>query len=216
GRPQRALRDQASLHPRPPLRDPERRRHPREETARRDRGRRAGSLPAALGLPVRGEVRHEAGGTRASVHRGGAGARRPRGRSPGALLATSPSRIGGRRGRVNETTGGEDAVDNLLEVRDLKTFFYRRGRFGVLRPDDYVAAVDGVSLSVQEGETLGIVGESGCGKTTLGRTILRLLPATSGAVHFRGEDLLRLTGHALRAKRREMQMIFQALDAALN
>jgi oligopeptide/dipeptide ABC transporter ATP-binding protein len=104
----------------------------------------------------------------------------------------------------------------LLEVRDLKTFFHRRGRFGVVRADDYVAAVDGVSLSVHEGETLGIVGESGCGKTTLGRTILRLLPATSGSVRFRGEEILGLTGGALRKKRREMQMIFQDLDAALN
>ena len=101
----------------------------------------------------------------------------------------------------------------LLEVRDLKTFIYRRGRFGVLRSDDYVAAVD---LSVGEGETLGIVGESGCGKTTLGRTILRLLPATSGSVRYRGEELLRLSPAAVRAKRREMQMIFQDLDAALN
>jgi oligopeptide/dipeptide ABC transporter ATP-binding protein len=117
---------------------------------------------------------------------------------------------------VSGTPGAGAAGENLLEVRDLRTFFYRRGRFGALRPDDYVAAVDGVSLSVREGETLGIVGESGCGKTTLGRTILRLVPATSGAVLFRGEDLLGLTGRALRAKRREMQMIFQDLDAALN
>jgi oligopeptide/dipeptide ABC transporter ATP-binding protein len=104
----------------------------------------------------------------------------------------------------------------LLEVLDLKTFFYRRGRFGVVRTDDYVAAVDGVSFSVREGETLGIVGESGCGKTTLGRTILRLAPATSGSVRYRGEEVLSLSGGALRAKRREMQMIFQDLDAALN
>ncbi len=104
----------------------------------------------------------------------------------------------------------------LLEVHDLKTFFYRRGRFGVLRTDDYVAAVDGVDVSVGEGETLGIVGESGCGKTTLGRTILRLLPATSGSVRYRGEEILRLSAAAVRAKRREMQMIFQDLGAALN
>jgi oligopeptide/dipeptide ABC transporter ATP-binding protein len=104
----------------------------------------------------------------------------------------------------------------LLEVRDLKTYFFRRGRFGGVRSDDYVAAVDGVSLSVGKGETLGVVGESGCGKTTLGRTILRLIPATSGSVRYRGEEILGLGGAALRAKRREMQMIFQDLDAALN
>jgi oligopeptide transport system ATP-binding protein len=104
----------------------------------------------------------------------------------------------------------------LLEVRELRTFFYRRGPFGIVRHDDYVAAVDGVSFAVAEGETLGVVGESGCGKTTLGRTILRLQPATSGSVHYRGEDVLALSGGALRKKRREMQMIFQDLDAALN
>jgi oligopeptide/dipeptide ABC transporter ATP-binding protein len=104
----------------------------------------------------------------------------------------------------------------LLEVRDLRTVFYRRGGFGVLRTDDSVPAVDGVSLAVGEGETLGIVGESGCGKTTLGRTILRLQPATSGSVRYRGEELLGLGAAAFRPKRREMQMIFQDLDAALN
>jgi oligopeptide/dipeptide ABC transporter ATP-binding protein len=104
----------------------------------------------------------------------------------------------------------------LLEVRDLRTVFYRRGRFGALRTEDSVAAVDGVSFEVKEGETLGIVGESGCGKTTLGRTILRLLKATSGSVRYRGEEILGLGAAAFRAKRREMQMIFQDLDAALN
>jgi oligopeptide/dipeptide ABC transporter ATP-binding protein len=104
----------------------------------------------------------------------------------------------------------------LLEVRDLKTYFYRRGRFGTVRRDDYVAAVDGVSFDVNEGQTLGIVGESGCGKTTLGRTILSLVPATSGSVRYRGEEILGLTPSAMRQKRREMQMIFQDLDAALN
>ncbi len=104
----------------------------------------------------------------------------------------------------------------LLEVRELRTLFFRRGPFGIVRRSDFVAAVDGVSFAVAQGETLGIVGESGCGKTTLGRTILRLVPATSGAVSYRGEDVLALSGEALRRKRREMQMIFQDLDAALN
>jgi oligopeptide/dipeptide ABC transporter ATP-binding protein len=117
---------------------------------------------------------------------------------------------------VSSTPAAESKAEALLEVHDLKTFFYRRGRFGVVRLDDYVAAVDGVSFSVGEGESLGIVGESGCGKTTLGRTILRLVPATSGSVRYRGEEVLSLAGSALRAKRAEMQMIFQDLDAALN
>jgi oligopeptide/dipeptide ABC transporter ATP-binding protein len=106
--------------------------------------------------------------------------------------------------------------ERLLEVRDLKTYFHRRGAFGLVRPDDYVAALDGVSFDVHEGETLGIVGESGCGKTTLGRTIVRLARATSGSVRYRGEDILGLSGRDLRAKRRDLQMIFQELDAALN
>ena len=117
---------------------------------------------------------------------------------------------------MSGVAGAEPEAGALLEVRGLETFFYRRGRFGVVRLDDYVAAVDGVSFSVREGEALGIVGESGCGKTTLGRTILRLVPATAGSVRYRGEEILGLTGAALRAKRREMQMIFQDLDAALN
>jgi oligopeptide/dipeptide ABC transporter ATP-binding protein len=104
----------------------------------------------------------------------------------------------------------------ILEVRDLRTLFFRRGRFGALRAHDYVAAVDGVSFNVSQGECLGIVGESGCGKTTLGRTILRLVPATAGSVRYRGQDLLALRGAALRKRRPEIQMIFQDLDAALN
>jgi oligopeptide/dipeptide ABC transporter ATP-binding protein len=104
----------------------------------------------------------------------------------------------------------------LLEVRDLRTVFQRRGPFGIVRAEDAVAAVDGVSFELAEAETLGIVGESGCGKTTLGRTILGLVRATSGSVRYRGEELVGLSAAAFRAKRREMQMVFQDLDAALN
>lgn len=104
----------------------------------------------------------------------------------------------------------------LLEVRDLRTYFHRRGPFGIVRANDYVAAVDGVDFALAEGETLGIVGESGCGKTTLGRTVLRLQRATSGSVRYRGEDVLALPPREFRRRRREMQMIFQDLDAALN
>ena len=76
----------------------------------------------------------------------------------------------------------------LLEVQDLKTHFpVRRGI--LQRVVDHVRAVDGVSFKIQPGETLGLVGESGCGKTTVGRTILRLIPATSGAVRYEGENV---------------------------
>jgi oligopeptide/dipeptide ABC transporter ATP-binding protein len=104
----------------------------------------------------------------------------------------------------------------LLEVRELRTLFESRGFLRRARAHDAIAAVDGVSFDLHEGQTLGVVGESGCGKTTLGRTLLRLVPATSGSVRYRGEDLLALRGTALRARRRELQMIFQDLDAALN
>jgi peptide/nickel transport system ATP-binding protein len=103
----------------------------------------------------------------------------------------------------------------LLEVRDLRTWFYRRGRWGA-RSQEYVPAVDGVSFALREGETLGIVGESGSGKTTLGRTILGLTRPTGGSVRYRGRELVGAPVRELRAVRREMQMIFQDLDAALN
>ncbi len=103
----------------------------------------------------------------------------------------------------------------LLAVRDLfKHFPLRRG--ALRRAADTVHAVDGVSLDLEAGETLGIVGESGCGKTTLGRLVLRLLEPTAGTIRFAGEDLLALDGAALRHKRREMQVIFQDPFGSLN
>ena len=96
----------------------------------------------------------------------------------------------------------------IVEARDLRTYFpIRRGI--LQRPAGYVKAVDGVSLSVPVGKTLGLVGESGCGKTTVGRTILRLIPATSGEVLYRGENFFAYHGEALRRMRRKMQIIFQ-------
>ena len=103
----------------------------------------------------------------------------------------------------------------LLSVRDLRTHFpVRSGVFG--RPSAWVKAVDGVSFDVPAGTTLGLVGESGCGKTTAGRTILRLIPATSGAVAFEGRDVLALEGEELRTLRQQMQIIFQDPYSSLN
>jgi oligopeptide transport system ATP-binding protein len=104
---------------------------------------------------------------------------------------------------------------SLLEIRDLKKYFpVGEGLFS--RGKGVVKAVDGVSLTVNEGETLGLVGESGCGKSTLGRAILRLIEPTSGEVIFQGKNLLAMSQRQLRDMRRQMQIIFQDPYASLN
>jgi ABC-type oligopeptide transport system ATPase subunit len=103
----------------------------------------------------------------------------------------------------------------LLSVRDLHVHFPIRA--GVLqRVVGYVRAVDGVSFEIARGETLGLVGESGCGKTTVGRSILKLIPPTSGQVRFDGQDVLKATGAREKALRRQMQIIFQDPASSLN
>lgn len=107
------------------------------------------------------------------------------------------------------------AQQPILEVRNLKTYFpLRKNLMG--RVTDYVRAVDGVSFDVYPGETLGLVGESGCGKTTLGRTILRLVGARSGEVRYKGTDVLNLKESQMRALRKDMQIIFQDPYSSLN
>ena len=106
-------------------------------------------------------------------------------------------------------------IQPLLDVRELAVHFAVRS--GVLqRPTGVIRAVDGVSFSVAPGETLGLVGESGCGKTTVGRAILRLIPATSGSVTFDGLDLLAAGSARMRALRRQMQIVFQDPAGSLN
>jgi oligopeptide transport system ATP-binding protein len=103
----------------------------------------------------------------------------------------------------------------LLQVRDLRKYFpIRRGILS--RVVGQVKAVDGVSFDLRAGETLGLVGESGCGKTTTGRLILRLLPATGGTVRFREQEVFALDREALRTLRRHMQIIFQDPYSSLN
>jgi len=107
----------------------------------------------------------------------------------------------------------EPSSDAILRVQELRTYFPARagGRGGGI-----VRAVDGVTFHVKRGSTFGLVGESGCGKSTLARTILRLIPATSGRVWFDGHDLLALPPRRLRALRRDMQIIFQDPLGSLN
>jgi oligopeptide transport system ATP-binding protein len=104
---------------------------------------------------------------------------------------------------------------SLLEVNNLKVHFpVKQGAFRSARGQ--VKAVDGVSFSLAPGETLGLVGESGCGKTTLGRAIVRLIEPTEGSIQFEGEDIARMNGRVLRARRRKFQMIFQDPFGSLN
>jgi oligopeptide transport system ATP-binding protein len=104
---------------------------------------------------------------------------------------------------------------SLLEIRNLKKHF-PVGQALFSRNKGAVKAVDGVNLAVEEGETLGLVGESGCGKSTLGRAILRLIEPTSGEVFFEGKNLLAMSQRELRDMRRQMQIIFQDPYASLN
>jgi len=96
---------------------------------------------------------------------------------------------------------------NLLDVKDLKMHFpVRKGLR--LKAGGYVKAVDGVNFSLGKGETLGLVGESGCGKTTVSRSLLRLIEPTGGQVFFEGEDILQMSSQRLRKIRADIQIIF--------
>lgn len=126
----------------------------------------------------------------------------------GVAVSTEPSaRAVSARNKANE--------EQLLEVKDLAVHFpIHKGVFR--RVAGHVKAVDGVSLSIPQGYTLALVGESGCGKTTAGKSILQLIRPTGGEVRFRGTDLTRLRGEQLRRRRREFQIIFQDPYSSMN
>ena len=105
---------------------------------------------------------------------------------------------------------------SLLEVTDLKKHFPTYQQKLIRTEGDPVKAVDGLTLTLEAGETLGLVGESGCGKSTAGRTILRLLEPTGGKIVFEGEDVTHAEGQGLRDLRRDMQMVFQDPYGSLN
>jgi oligopeptide/dipeptide ABC transporter ATP-binding protein len=115
-----------------------------------------------------------------------------------------------------ETAPAPQPPAPLLEVDHLEVYFPIKSGLLIDRKAGYVHAVDDVSLSLSEGETLGIVGESGCGKTTLIRALVRLIDPTGGAIRFRGSDITRARRAQLAPIRREMQMVFQDPQASLN
>lgn len=111
--------------------------------------------------------------------------------------------------KESKTSKSKGETDELVSVKDLKMYFPVRSGVIFQKKIADIKAVDGVSFSIKRGETLGLVGESGCGKTTTGRCILQLYRPTEGQVLFEGEDLVQLKGSNLRRFRRRMQMIFQ-------
>lgn len=120
------------------------------------------------------------------------------------------------KGRIStEIDQGEDGRWELVQVNNLVKYFPVRGGF-FRRIVAWVQAVDDVSFTIRQGETVGLVGESGCGKTTVGRTMLRLIEPTAGEIIFDGVDVSKLRGDELKDKRRDMQIIFQDPYASLD
>ena len=123
-------------------------------------------------------------------------------------------------GPVSETdpapaAAAADGDDVLLRADNLVKYFPIKGT-GLFHEKEYVHAVDGVSLSIRRGQTFGIVGETGCGKSTLARCVARLHDVTSGRIVFDGQDITKLSQRTMRPLRREIQMIFQDPIGSLN
>ena len=103
----------------------------------------------------------------------------------------------------------------LLEVRNLRKLFQAKSSF-FAKEKTFIKAVDDVSFTLMPQETLGVVGESGCGKSTMGRSVLRLIQPTSGEIFYKGQDFMKASGNELRKMRADMQIIFQDPYASLN
>ncbi|WP_066395006.1 ABC transporter ATP-binding protein [Neobacillus mesonae] len=117
---------------------------------------------------------------------------------------------------LNKKNGNHSSqLENLLEIKNLKTYYPVKGGF-FKHTVGHVKAVDNISFEIKKGETLGLVGESGCGKSTAGRTILRLIKPTEGQILFDGKDITNISGKHLREIRKDMQMVFQDPYASLN
>ena len=194
---------------------------PARSAARRpaaaDRRATAVAAGPAVGLPLRPALPPCVREVRRAAAAGGASGRP---RAPRPVLARAGPQEGAARGRGPDrpARAGEPVSkgDPLLEVTDLVKHFPIKSGIVVDREVARVRAVDGVSLTLNEGETLGLVGESGCGKSTLCRAILQLTEPTSGSVRFAGEELVGRSRRDLRPLRRQMQMIFQDPFASLN
>ena len=120
--------------------------------------------------------------------------------------------------QVNERVGHEEPVKAapLVKLEGVRKWFKLTRGIILQKTIGHVHAVDGVDLEIYPGETLGLVGETGCGKSTLARVVMRLYDVTEGTIHFQGQDITRLKGRDLRRLRRDMQMIFQDPYASLN
>ncbi len=180
-----------------------------EDQAQADRGaaaqhaRAAGGLPVPAALPLRGRA----------LPQGGSAAGRDRAWPLRGLLQP------GAGGGVGEDPRGGDGVSTngaLVRLEDLKVWFPIKSGIVLDRHIGDIKAVDGVTIDIHRGETLGLVGESGCGKSTVGRAILRLYKPTSGRIEFDGKDITNLGDGDLRPLRRQMQMVFQDPFASLN